>query len=218
MCQFGTLEGLNGIVTGNNLEMIVSGIASQAGVGDPDTHFEHDDADTDASAQVKYAVTSSSYAEVAVNPDFSQVESDAGQVDVNQTFALFFPERRPFFQEGSDLLGSWIDAIYTRSINDPDVAAKFTGQYDKTSVVYTAAQDAHSPIIIPLEERSHLLLGEKSFSNIVRVRRSLRNESYIGAIATDRRLVDPLSRPTLASGSFWTIPKSFTSQSISLLC
>jgi hypothetical protein len=188
MCQFGTLEGLNGITTGNNLEMIVSGIASQAGVGDPDTHFEHDEADADAAAQVKYAVTSSSFAELAVNPDFSQVESDAGQVDVNRTFALFFPERRPFFQEGSDLLGSWIDAIYTRSINDPDVAAKFTGQFDKTSVVYAAAQDAHSPIIIPLEERSHFLLGEKSFSNIVRVRRSLQNESYIGAIATDRRL------------------------------
>ncbi len=188
MCQWGTLTGLDGIVTGNNFETIVSGIASQVGAGDPDTDFENEDPEADVSAQVKYALSSAAYAELAFNPDFSQVESDAGQIDVNTTFALFFRERRPFFQEGSDLLGSWINAIYTRSINDPDVAAKFTGQFDKTSVVYAAAQDAHSPIIIPLEERSHFLLGEKSFSNILRVRRSLKDESYIGAIATDRRL------------------------------
>jgi len=188
MCQWGELTGIEGISAKRPLEIIASGVASQSGNGDPDTDFEMDDPHGEASATVKYALSSSAFAEVTVNPDFSQVESDAGQIDVNQTFALFYDERRPFFQEGSDLLGTWIDAIYTRSINDPDVAGKFTGQYDRTSVVYTAAQDAHSPILIPLEERSRFVAGGKSFSNIVRVRHSLGEGSYVGGLLTDRRL------------------------------
>jgi hypothetical protein len=188
MCQWGTMEGLAGIETGRALELIASGIGTQSSSGDPDAGFHDDDPNADASLNVKYPLSPGSFAELAVNPDFSQIESDAGRIDVNQTFALFFPERRPFFQEGSDLLGTWIDAIYTRSINDPNLAAKFTGQYDRTSVVYALAQDERSPIIIPGEEQSEFLLGGESVSNIVRVRRSLENESYVGALATDRRL------------------------------
>ena len=166
MCQWGTLTGLDGIVTGNNFETIVSGIASQVGAGDPDTDFENEDPEADVSAQVKYALSSAAYAELRSTRDFSQ-ESDEGQIDVNTTFALFFRERRPFFQEGSDLLGSWINAIYTRSINDPRRGGRSSrGSSTRPASVYAAAQDAHSPIIIPLEERSHFLLGEKSFSNI----------------------------------------------------
>ncbi|GJM44431.1 MAG: hypothetical protein DHS20C21_12730 [Gemmatimonadota bacterium] len=188
MCQWGSLTGLEAASGRRPVELIVSTIGTQASEGDPDTAFENHSPDAHASAHVKYAVSSSSTAEIAVNPDFSQVESDAGRIDVNQTFALFFPERRPFFQEGSDLLDTWVSAIYTRSINDPNVAAKFTGQYSKTSVVYTFAQDENSPIIVPFEERSEFEMGGESISNILRVRRSLHEESFIGALATDRRL------------------------------
>ncbi|MBZ0267709.1 carbohydrate binding family 9 domain-containing protein [bacterium] len=188
MCQWGEMTGIEGISGSRPLEIIATGLASQAGSGDPDTDFDMEDPHGEASATVKYALSSSAFAEVTVNPDFSQVESDAGQIDVNQTFALFYDERRPFFQEGSDLLGTWIDAIYTRSINDPNVAGKFTGQFDKTSVVYALAQDENSPIIVPLEERSQFVPGGQSFSNIVRVRRSLQEDTYVGGVFTDRRL------------------------------
>ena len=75
---------------------------------------------------VTYDISSELSAEATINPDFSQVETDAAQIDVNSTFALFYPEKRPFFQEGSDLFNTYFNAVYTRSINDPIVAGKLT--------------------------------------------------------------------------------------------
>ncbi len=192
MCQWGTLTGIENIRPGKNLEVIANVIGTQSGAlastDDSPARFDNDNPEGEASLNVRYGITSNSSAEVALNPDFSQVESDEGQIDVNSTFALFFPERRPFFQEGSDVLGTWIDAIYTRSINDPSTAGKLSGQFGKTSVVYAAARDDNSPVIVPLEERSKFLAFGKSTSNIVRVRRTLQGESFVGALATDRRL------------------------------
>ncbi|NIW80750.1 MAG: hypothetical protein GWN16_15385, partial [Calditrichae bacterium] len=86
--------------------------------------------------------------------DFSQVESDAAQIDVNTTFALFYRERRPFFQEGSDLYSTWFDAVYTRSINNPIAATKLTGRLNRTSIGFISALDENTPIILPFEEQS----------------------------------------------------------------
>ncbi|MGQ0720639.1 MAG: DUF5916 domain-containing protein [Candidatus Eiseniibacteriota bacterium] len=192
LCQLGTLSGIENIRPGRNAEAIASVIGSQAGAladdADPTSGFENEDPQGDASLNLKYGFSSTSTGELALNPDFSQVESDAGQIDVNTTFALFFPERRPFFQEGSNLYGTWIETIYTRSINDPEIAAKFAGQHGKTSLVYLAARDDASPLIVPLEERSEFLLLDESVSNILRVRRSLKEDAFIGGLVTDRRL------------------------------
>ena len=57
--------------------------------------------------------------DVALNPDFSQVESDEPQTTVNRRFEVYFPEKRPFFLEGVDLLATQIPAVYTRSITSP---------------------------------------------------------------------------------------------------
>jgi len=191
LCRFGTLEGIRDIRPRRTMEAIASVIGSQAGAvadtDDPRSAFESHDPDAEASLNVKLPFSSTSTGEIAVNPDFSQIESDAGQIDVNTTFALFFPEHRPFFQEGSELYETWIDAIYTRSINDPDVAGKVAGKFGPTSFVYLAAQDDASPVILPSGERSEFLLLDNSVSNIFRVRRSLREDSFVGALVTDRR-------------------------------
>jgi hypothetical protein len=126
-------------------------------------------------------------AEATINPDFSQVESDAAQIDVNTTFALFYPERRPFFQEGSDLFDTYFNAVYTRSINDPTFAGKMTWRRGKNSVALLSARDEHSVIILPFEESSEFLANGKSYSNVIRARRDLGEQSHLGLIATDRR-------------------------------
>ena len=191
MCQWGYVEGIRGIKPGRNVELIASAVGSQFGAlvdrSDPGSDFTNEEANATLSLNAKYGLTSSSSAELALNPDFSQIESDAGQINANNTFALFFPERRPFFQEGSDLYNMWISAIYTRSINDPFGAAKVTGQFGRTSVYYLVAQDDNSPIILPGEERSFLRQGENSFSNILRARQTFLEDSYVGLTVTDRR-------------------------------
>ena len=145
----------------------------------------------DPSVTVKYPLNSSATAELTLNPDFSQIEADASRIDVNNTFSLFFEERRPFFQEGSELFSMWIDQVYTRSINNPLLAGKFIGRYGNTSVGYIGAFDENSPVVVPFEEFSRTYRGGKSVSNILRLRQSFGKQgSYVGALITDRRFAE----------------------------
>ncbi len=191
ICQWGTLNGIKNVKPGSNLDILPNILAYQSGSMNnsslPDSRFENRDPDADLSLNARYGLSTNSSVELAVNPDFSQVESDAGQIDVNETFALYYQERRPFFQEGSDLYGSYLNVIHTRTINDPIVAGKFTGQFGRFSIAYLLARDEHTPLIIPLRERSEALALEKSTVNILRGRQTLGQDSYIGFVLTDRR-------------------------------
>jgi hypothetical protein len=69
---------------------------------------------------VKYTPNADNAIDFTINPDFSQVESDTAQISANERFALFFPEKRPFFLEGADLFQTPIQAVYTRTITAPD--------------------------------------------------------------------------------------------------
>lgn len=194
LCQYGTLTGIEGVKPGGRLELLPTVVASQSGSrttpSDPTSAFKNGSVDADASLGLRYSFPSGLTAEATINPDFSQVESDVAQVDVNTTFALFFPERRPFFQEGSDLFSSNVTAVYTRSINDPQMAVKLIKRQGRTTIAYLGARDAHSPLLLPFEERSFTGVAGKSLSNIARVRRTFGRESWIGALVTDRRLED----------------------------
>jgi len=189
-CQFGTLTGIENVSPGSPLELLPSWVASSnSNLSDnPDEGLTKDDFEGSASLGVNYDFSSNHSIQATYNPDFSQIESDAGQIDVNTTFALFYEERRPFFQEGSDLFQTWIDGVYTRSINDPVFAGKATSRFGRTSIAYIGARDDHSPIVIPLEEGSEVLSAGKSTSNIVRSRTSLGGDAFIGGLVTDRRL------------------------------
>jgi hypothetical protein len=191
-CQFGTLTGIDNVKPGGTFELLPSVIGFQSGqirdFANPNSGLANSKVDGAASLGLQYAFTPSLTAEATYNPDFSQVESDAAQIDVNAAFALFYPERRPFFQEGSDLFPSWHNVFYTRSINDPVFAAKLTGRMNRTSLAYVGARDEHSPIIIPFEERSAILQTGRSTSNVLRLKRTFWENSYIGGLLTDRRL------------------------------
>ena len=191
MCQFGTITGIQGVEPGGSLELLPAAVASQAAAlddpGSADAGLENDGLEAEASLGMRYAHPSGITAEGTINPDFSQVESDVAQIDVNTTFALFFPERRPFFQEGSELFDTYFDVVYTRQINDPDVAAKTIGRLGRTSFAYLGARDANSPVLLPFKERSFVAPAEESITNIGRFRRSYSEGSYVGAMVTDRR-------------------------------
>jgi hypothetical protein len=148
-----------------------------------------------ASLGVRYAFSPSLTGEATVNPDFSQVESDAAQIDVNSTFALSYPEKRPFFQEGGDLFNTWISGVYTRSINEPLAGVKLVGRMGSTSIGYIGAYDRNMPLLVPFEEFSTVESGNdtlpniRSLTNILRVQHTISNSSYIGLLATDARIV-----------------------------
>jgi len=185
---------LNGIKYANkrkSIEVLPSYNSIQSGsrdISEPNSTFQNSDIAGDASIGLRYGLSSNSSIEGTINPDFSQVESDVAQIDVNNNFALFFPEKRPFFQEGSDLFNSWFNIVHTRSINDPSYAAKLTSRTDRLSYAYIGAIDESSPILIPGEEESNIVPNAgKSYSNVLRLRRSYGDNSHIGFFAIDRR-------------------------------
>ncbi|MCX6582231.1 MAG: DUF5916 domain-containing protein [Candidatus Aminicenantes bacterium] len=99
-------------------------------------------------ASLKYGITSSITAEATVNPDFSQVESDAFQVEVNQRYPIFYSEKRPFFMEGMDVFdfgiinqGMMIDSVDTRQIGEPGWAAKLSGSLGKMNFALLTTND-----------------------------------------------------------------------------
>ena len=186
-CQWGNVTGVNGVKPGAGFELLPYVLGFQSGLLNGDSQFENYDVDGEAGIGITYDVSSDLSTEATINPDFSQVESDAAQIDVNSTFALFYPEKRPFFQEGSDLFETYFEAVYTRSINDPLGAGKFTWRKGSNSVAYLTGYDEHSPLILPFEESSEIVENGESYSNILRARHDFGGQSHVGLIATDRR-------------------------------
>ena len=190
-CQWGSVGGVSGLRPGKGLEIMPSVIAYQtASINDPlDAASELDTQDVkgEPSLGAKFSPNSAVTLEATLNPDFSQIEADAGQIDVNTTIVQQYPERRPFFQEGNDLFRTMFNSFYTRMVNDPEVAAKGTARWDRTSVAWTMARDEHSPYIVPLEERSGEVAMGRSTVNVARVLHSFSPGTQGGLMVTDRR-------------------------------
>ena len=192
MCEWGMLKGIENVKPGRRFELLPSLTAHQATYlndeGSLRSGYQDEKVKAKASVNLRYLLASDLTADVTYNPDFSQVESDETQIQVNNPFALSFPEKRPFFQEGSDLFSTYINAVYTRSINDPLVAAKLTGRINRTAIGYIGARDRKTPIILPLEESSVEFGAGESYSNVMRLKQTVLEDSYLGLLMTDRRL------------------------------
>jgi len=191
VCQWGTIQGIRDVQPGKGLEILPSIIGNQSGAlsnyGTADESFDESDIDGEISLGAKYSISSDLTLEATYNPDFSQIEADAAQIDVNSTIALFYPERRPFFQEGSDIFRTLFNSFYTRTVNDPQFAAKLTGRVNGTSIGFLSALDENTPYMIPMDEQSFILNSGKSVTNVLRGTRSVGDDSQLGFIVSDRR-------------------------------
>ncbi|HEY2846919.1 MAG TPA: DUF5916 domain-containing protein [Pyrinomonadaceae bacterium] len=154
MSQEGHLLGLEGISTERTLELIPSLTVSEAGTRrstlsptqvnsgllDPG-RFVNAPGKADIGLTGKFSIAPNIKLDFAVNPDFAQVESDQLVVTANQRFPIFYPEKRPFFLEGTDIFSTLVSAVNTRSIIDPDVAVKLSGRIGRNSFGILAASD-----------------------------------------------------------------------------
>lgn len=135
-------------------------------------------------------LSAASSVELALNPDFSNVEADVAQVDINSSFALFYPERRPFFIEGSDQFATRQNYVYTRSIANPLGLTKFTNQGQKYRSCVLTGYDAASPYLVPGRNFSAYGTSGANWSTIARIQRRLPYASGIGLLGTQRTYFD----------------------------
>jgi Domain of unknown function (DUF5916) len=148
-------------------------------------------------ADVKFRPRPDLVVDATINPDFSQVELDSPQLAANAQFALFFPEKRPFFLEGADILSTPINAIYTRAISDPAWGARVTQRKDGTDFVFlTVRDDGKGPILLPRSLGTNFAVQDtKSQASIARFRANLGNFT-LGALFTDRTYEKQKDAPT----------------------
>jgi len=170
--QAGAMEGLHDMKRGVVTEVQPFVTATRNGARTETGDYKQEKVKLNPGANVHLGFTNMSL-DATVNPDFSQVESDAGQVTVNQRFALFYPEKRPFFLEGIELFSTPNQLIYTRQIVDPIAGGKFTGKFGRFGVAYLNAADDLSG-------------GGHAVFNITRLRTDVGANSLAGITYTDR--------------------------------
>ena len=144
--------------------------------GAPETPNYTYKGEPDLGGTLRWGITENLGLSGTVNPDFSQVEADVGQVTTNVRFPLFFPEKRPFFLEGLEHYATPNRLIYTRQIVAPVVGAKLAGKVGSTNVAYLGAVD----------DQGQSTTGQNPIYNVLRLRRDLDASSTAGLVYTDR--------------------------------
>ena len=189
LCDFGKISGLEDADPGRNLEIVPTLTSTQTdSTDDPGvTPLQSGDTDTEAGVSIRWGITQDMTVNLALNPDFSQVEADVAQLDVNNQFALFYPEKRPFFLEGADYFSTPIEAVFTRTVADPDAGVKLTGKRGNHTYGVFAAQDAITNLVFPgafgsdatsLEESNDAFVGRYNWG--------FSDASTVGALLTSR--------------------------------
>ncbi len=203
-CQADKMTGFRGVTPGRNLEfdptMVV--IQNQSRDGFPDGDFENDPSQEDLGLTIRWGVTPNISLNATVNPDFSQVEADVQQLEVNQQFALYYPETRPFFMEGADFFNTRINTVYTRSLFNPNAGLKVTGKSGRNAFGLFSVQDDVTNMILPSSQGSSFAsIDDTNIGTAFRYRRDIGEASNLGAIISDREGEDYFNRVVGVDGS-----------------
>ena len=170
IAQSGTLEGLAGLRHGQVVELnpeltnTTLGTACCTPALDRWAYTSH----AQLGGNARWAMGSNFVVNGTIKPDFSQVEADATQVAADERFALFYPEKRPFFVEALDQFNVPNQLVYTRTIVQPDAAAKVTGKVARADVALLSARD------------------QGRLVEIVRLRQGLGEQSQAGLLYSGR--------------------------------
>ena len=220
LSQEGHLTGLEGISTERTLEIIPSLPLSETGkrvnaltpaqlAANPalqdrgrmlNAPIKHD-----IGLTMKFGLTPTVTLDLAVNPDFAQVEADQTVVTANQRFPIFFEEKRPFFLEGIDIFQTRLQAVHTRAIVDPDVAVKLTGKRGRNTFGVLLASD-NAPGNFVGDERANPVnfrfLDKNAYIAIVRLKHDVGKESSIGFLATSYNFIEKHNQLAGIDGRF----------------
>ncbi len=137
----------------------------------------------------KWGISSDLTLDMTLNPDYSQIEADAPQIDINRRFALYYPEKRPFFLEGMEIFRfPEIQIVYTRRILDPIAGAKVSGKFGRYTYSLLSAYDMNPSESLWDVGNSGISQDANALFNIFRMKADVFKESYIGFALTDKQL------------------------------
>lgn len=202
LSQAASIRGIEGISSSRNWQWIpyASGRAFHT-VDNRDPNqpvYQNKTLEGAAGMDTKIVLKDSLVLDLTAKPDFSQVESDDPQVTVNQRFEVFYPEKRPFFNENANYFDVPISGgdghnrlLFTRRIADPDFGARLTGKVGNYSLGALFADDKSPGESVPVSDP---MFGQRAYFGVGRILRDLPGQSSIGAMYTERRLGDSFNR------------------------
>jgi len=193
ICQERDLVGLEGLPSGAHVIVAPYVTATETGrrvdSSDPSSRFVNHPVRGNGGIDVKWLPNAETAIDGTINPDFSQVESDVAQISANSRFALFYPEKRPFFLEGLDLFSTPLQAVYTRTITSPRWGLRGTGKIDSTNYTVLVTEDrGGGSVVVPGPQSSSFV--DQDFSSIAAIGRVRKDfgRSYASFLVTDREI------------------------------
>jgi hypothetical protein len=200
--QMATANGLQKISPGRNMQFIPYGIfrtARSLDTRDPELPGFRKRTEVDGGLDAKFGIKDSVVVDVAVNPDFNQVESDEPQVTVTERFEVLFPEKRPFFLENANYFQTPLNLVFTRRIVDPQFGVRATGKLGPYAVgAFVIDDQAPGKSVLP----DDTLHGKRARFGIFRVNRDIFKQSTIGFLLTDREFANSYNRVLGVDGRF----------------
>jgi hypothetical protein len=189
LCRFNKLSGFRKISPGRNIELDPTLTVNRTDEREsfPAGSMEAGKVQSEPGITAKWGITPNLILNAAVNPDFSQVEADAAQLEVNTRYALRYPEKRPFFLEGGDFFNTPMEAVFTRTVYDPVWGIKASGKLGKSALGFFAAQDRYNNLLFPSNQGSfYTSVKQDVFGGVFRYRRDVGKGSTVGVLYTGR--------------------------------
>lgn len=219
VAQFARLDGLERISPGRNLQFIPYGLFARARAleltGASSPAFVTD-TEARGGLDAKIVIRDAFTLDVALNPDFSHVESDEPQVTINQRFEVFFPEKRPFFIENAGFFQTRQNLFFTRRVVDPQFGARLTGKVNRWAFGLLAMDDRASDRAAPDSSLATNGPGDRAAIAVGRVQREFGRQSNAGMLITTWHRDDARSTVYSADTRISLDPNWFFSGQISL--
>jgi len=191
LCQAIKIKGFEGVSPGRNIEIAptFTAISSDERPSLPGGGMQNVRKDADLGLTTRWGMTPNLTLGFTANPDFSQVEADALQLDINEPFALYYSEKRPFFTEGIDFFETPMNltAIYTRTMHDPSWGVKLSGKEGANTIGAYIVRDEVTNLIFPGNQGSESTsLAMETTASVFRYKRDIGNNYTFGLLGTDR--------------------------------
>ena len=203
----GQAKGMQELAPGRNFQFIPYGIASGFRALDTldaaNPRFTQKTFKGKLGLDSKMVVKDALVLDATVNPDFSQIESDEPQITVNQRFEVFFPEKRPFFQENSTFFETPVPLLFTRRIADPEFGLRLSGKTGPYGIGLLAADDRSPGEIVAPSDRDY---GQRAQFVVGRLSRDILNQSSVGVMVSDREFRGSYNRVGSVDGRFRLSP------------
>lgn len=208
VCQGEEMIGFKDIKVGKNIEFdpTLTAIYTQERDDFPDGKFvKKGDSDVvQPGLTARWSFTPNMALGAAIDPDFSNVEADAAQLDINTQFALYYAEKRSFFLEGANVFNTPLPIVYTRTLADPYWGVKLTGKEGANSIGFYSVQDNLTNLYFPSATQTQSTsLGMKSIATVARYRRDMGKTSGLGVLVTDREGEDYYNRVAGIDADIW---------------